>query len=179
MRSTGRLVSILGLISLAGCVSSGDPSAVRPLAIAPEAALASVNAFRQANDLPALRLDERLMAAARQQSDAMAARGRLDHDVAGRLTGRLDRAGYDWSATAENIGRGYRDYPAAMEGWIGSPEHRRNLLNPRVTEVGFAGSVDSRDGRNYWTQIFGAEREAMPSGVTASNAPAGGWWPPR
>ena len=170
------LVLAATLLALAGCVSKGDPSRIAPIAIEERAALGAVNDFRARNDLPPLQVDPRLTEAARDQSDAMAARGVMGHDVAGKLPNRLTRRGYAWSATAENIGRGYADYRAAMAGWIGSDSHRRNLLNPRVTHIGFAGTRDESGNRNYWTQIFGAER------ATAQAAPApvdGGWWPPR
>lgn len=164
------------LLALAGCVSKGDPSRIAPIAIEETAALGAVNDFRARNDLPPLRVDQRLSQAARDQSDAMASRGVMGHDVAGKLPGRLTRRGYAWSATAENLGRGYADYPAAMAGWIGSESHRRNLLNPRVTHVGFAGTRDESGNRNYWTQIFGAERATAPAGPQPA---PGGWWPPR
>lgn len=172
------LVLAATLLALAGCVSKGDPSRIAPIAIEETAALGAVNAFRAENDLPPLRVDARLTEAARDQSDAMASRGTMGHDVAGKLPGRLARRGYAWSATAENLGRGYADYPAAMAGWIGSESHRRNLLNPRVTHVGFAGTRDESGNRNYWTQIFGAERATAPAGAAPAPAP-GGWWPPR
>ncbi|MFD2236135.1 CAP domain-containing protein [Aureimonas populi] len=156
------------LLALQACASTGDPGAVRSIMFDRADALGQVNAFRRANGLSELSVDERLNRAAAEQSNAMAARDRMSHDVIGPLPRRLGAVGYDWAATAENLGRGYPSYSAAMEGWIGSPGHRRNLMNPNVTEVGFAAARDTRSGRPYWTQIFGAERpprtaEAFPS----------------
>ncbi|KAA0971149.1 CAP domain-containing protein [Aureimonas fodinaquatilis] len=161
-----RIFALAGVVLLSGCVSSGQQSATEPLPINRQAALASVNQFRAQNGLPPLRINSQLMAAAQVQSNAMAAQDRLDHNAGGRLPGRVAAAGYNWSTTAENIGRGYANYSAAMAGWIGSSGHRRNLLNPNVTEIGFAGARSVNGGRNYWTQVFAAPRQApQPGGV--------------
>lgn len=159
------VAALLGaLLSLSACLMPPAAGNVETLALDQTEALASANAFRAENDLPALSVDARLMAAARTQAETMAGQGVLDHDVGGKLPRRLAAAGYDWQAAAENIGRGYADYGAAMKGWIGSPRHRRNLLDPNVREIGFAGARSGRDGRNYWAQVFGAER-ARPAAV--------------
>ncbi|WP_052194758.1 CAP domain-containing protein [Aureimonas altamirensis] len=152
---------------LAGCAGpmAGGSNTVA-LPIADGAALASVNRFRAANGLPPLSIDGRLMQAARIQAEAMAASDTLSHTAGGRLPGRVSVAGYEWSTTAENIGRGYADYEAAMRGWIGSPGHRRNLLNPNIVHIGFAGARRADGGRNYWAQVFAAPRpEAAAGGV--------------
>lgn len=150
---------------LAGCTSVAPLGPTVPLPLDDSAALRSVNAFRARNGLPPLRIDGRLMQAARVQAAAMAASDRLDHAAGGRLTGRVTDAGYAWSTTAENIGRGYATFEAAMQGWIGSPGHRRNLLNPNITEIGFAGARSATGGRNYWAQVFAAPRAASGQGT--------------
>lgn len=150
--------------ALAGCagpMAGGSPT--MPLPIAQGAALASVNRFRAANGLPGLSVDGRLMQAARIQAEAMAASDSLSHNAGGRLPGRVSAAGYYWATTAENIGRGYADYEAAMRGWIGSPGHRRNLLNPNIVHIGFAGARSADGGRNYWAQVFAAPRPQAPA----------------
>lgn len=153
--------------ALAGCAGPlAGGSATIPLPIADGAALASANRFRAANGLPPLSIDGRLMQAARIQAEAMAASDSLSHTAGGRLPGRVAAAGYDWSTTAENIGRGYADYEAAMRGWIGSPGHRKNLLNPNIVHIGFAGARRADGGRNYWAQVFAAPRpDARSRGV--------------
>lgn len=107
--------------------------------------------------MPALRMEAHLMAAAAAQSAAMAKRGKMDHEVAGILPDRVRAAGYDWTTTAENIATSFRDYESAMAGWVASPGHRKNLLNPQVTEIGFAAARGA-DGKPYWTQIFARPR---------------------
>lgn len=143
------------LLTLAACASTPPAGPTEPIAFDRSAALASVNAFRAEHKLAPLAINDRLMRTAAAQSAAMATRDRMDHAVAGRLDGRIEKEGYRWSTIAENIGRTYATYPRAMAGWIASPHHRANLLNPNITEIGFAGAHTS-GGRNYWTQVFAA-----------------------
>lgn len=167
-------LSLLGfLLFLTACASTGDPAAVRPISFDRGAALSEVNAFRRANGLSALSLEPRLTNLAQEQSDAMAARAEMSHRVIGPLPRRLSAAGYDWAATAENLGLGYPNHAAAMHGWIGSAGHRRNLLNENVTHVGIAAARDARTGRPYWTQIFGAER---PERIVSAQDPSQWRW---
>jgi uncharacterized protein YkwD len=88
----------------------------------------------------------------------MATRGFFSHDdpERGGPDRRLTRAGIPWRAVAENIyrQRGYRDPVArAVEGWMRSPGHRQNILNPEYTHSG-TGVFISGDGTAYYTQIF-------------------------
>jgi len=72
---------------------------------------------------------------------------------------RVERAGYRYRSTAENIAAGQMKPEDAVAGWIKSPEHCANLMNPAYTEMGaaFAINAQSRMGV-YWTQDFGAPR---------------------
>jgi hypothetical protein len=58
---------------------------------------------------------------------------------------------------AENIAAGQGSPEAAMNSWMNSEGHRKNLLDPRAKEIGvghvFAGGT--RYG-HYWVQNFGA-----------------------
>ncbi len=169
-----RLALLFLAAFLSACATPVDTRRTESFAIGRSEALAIVNDFRARNGLAPVRIDEKLMQAAAWQTAAMAERGKLDHAAAGALPGRVQRFGYEWSAISENIGRNYSDYGAAMVGWINSPGHRRNLLNPKVTEIGFAGGRLRGGGPTYWTQIFGAPRE------TAVTPAAGGpmrWGP--
>jgi len=108
---------------------------------------------------PALATDSRLTAAARGHSDWMAETETMDHT--GRngtsFADRLLDEGYDFSAVAENIARGYADPAAVLAGWLESPGHCRNIMNPAFTHVG-SGVAAAADGALYWTQVFAAPR---------------------
>ncbi len=72
---------------------------------------------------------------------------------------RVERAGYRYRATGENIAGGQMNPEDAMAGWLKSPEHCANLMNPVFTEMGAAFAVNSKSGMGvYWAQAFGAPR---------------------
>lgn len=113
------------------------------------------NAERTARGVAPLRLDVRLNRAAQAHSDEQAARGAMSHTGAdGSSPGdRIDRTGYRWSRWAENVAAGYGSADAVVRGWMGSDGHRRNILNPQLTELGLGVAV-TPSGTPYWTQVF-------------------------
>jgi uncharacterized protein YkwD len=133
---------------------------VEPVAVDAGAAAQLVTAFRAANGLGPVGVDSRLMQAAATQAEAMGERDEMGHNVIGPLSRRVSAAGYDWGATAENLGAGYVSLEGAMQGWKDSPGHRKNLLNPRVSEIGVA-AVRTPAGskkRLYWALILAGPR---------------------
>lgn len=40
----------------------------------------------------------------------------------------------------ENVGWNYRSPAAQLEGWRASPDHDRNMLDPRVRKIGIGES---------------------------------------
>jgi len=72
---------------------------------------------------------------------------------------RVERAGYRFRSTGENIAGGQMKPEDAVAGWIKSPEHCANLMNPGFTEMGAAFAINSRSEMGvYWTQAFGTPR---------------------
>ncbi len=73
---------------------------------------------------------------------------------------RVERAGYRYRATGENIAAGTQMQAGdAVAGWIKSPGHCANLMNPDFTEMGAAFAVDRRSDMGiYWAQSFGKPR---------------------
>ncbi len=70
--------------------------------------------------------------------------------------------GYTGLGGYENIGRGYLSAQAAVEGWLDSPGHCKNLMNAEISEVGMAQAfaADSHYG-NYWVQNFGIDADTF------------------
>jgi uncharacterized protein YkwD len=61
----------------------------------------------------------------------------------------------------ENIAAGRPTAAATFQGWMNSPGHRANILNPHFTEVGFGYASSAKsEYRHYWVQVFG--RPATP-----------------
>ena len=119
-----------------------------------------VSAYRARNGLGPVGTDPRLNWVASAQSMAMAGRDRLSHNAGGSLPRRLSAGGYAWDAAAENIGAGYSSLGAAMQGWEVSAEHRKNLLNSHVTEIGVAAAAPPPGSRfrTYWTLVLATPR---------------------
>ncbi|GAA2350818.1 CAP domain-containing protein [Dactylosporangium salmoneum] len=114
------------------------------------------NNFRQANGCGALRVDSRLVAAARAHSTDMVTNNFFDHagSNGSSFVQREAAAGYTTGASAENIAWGYRTAQDVVNGWINSPGHRANMLNCSSVAVG-VGLAYKTDGTPYWTQDFG------------------------
>lgn len=75
----------------------------------------------------------------------------FDHNgINGSTPGtRLDAVGYKWNYYGENIATGNLDEQAVVLGWLNSPKHCRNMMDPAFTEIGI--------GRynNDWTMELG------------------------
>jgi uncharacterized protein YkwD len=119
--------------------------------------LALTNGERAKVGCAALRLDAGLATAARAHSLDMATTGVFGHPGSdGSDPGaRMQRAGYDTGAGwAENIARGQPNAAAVLAAWMGSPDHRSNILNCDFVALG-VGSARGGSGQLYWTQDFG------------------------
>ena len=83
------------------------------------------------------------------------------------FTERLSLNGAHFSAAAENIGYG-GDAETLQSGWMHSPPHRANLLNPVYTEMG-VGIVRSGDQlwatEDFATTVQGYSSEDFESAV--------------
>ena len=114
--------------------------------------VARTNAERIRAGCGTLRVDGRLAAAARAHSSDMVNRGYFEHDSpdGSSPADRVAAAGYtDYGG--ENIAWGQRSAAEVMSDWMGSPDHRRNILDCEFTIVGVG--LDPRG--MYWTQDFG------------------------
>ncbi len=106
---------------------------------AAEQLLAMANQSRAQAGAPPLVWDAALAAAARKHCQRMVAEGQIAHRYGGEpdVSERASLAGAHFGLIEENIAVG--SYPAQIhDGWMNSPGHRRNLLNPEVDRVGIA-----------------------------------------
>jgi len=98
-----------------------------------------VNRERAAQSLSALQWDNALFKAARRHALLMLNLNRLEHQFSSEpsLEDRLSETGARFTAIAENIAIGAN--PQTIHaGWMDSPGHRKNILNPQLTSVGIA-----------------------------------------
>jgi uncharacterized protein YkwD len=119
-----------------------------------------VNVERAKAGRAALKLSGRLAVAARGHSYDMALRHYFSHSSADGVSPeqRIRGSGIDYSEIGENIYM--EDYPdhgrlaeRALEGWLASPGHRKNMLSPVFNETG-VGLARAADGTTYVTQDF-------------------------
>lgn len=113
------------------------------------------------NAAPPLRWNPLLADASRLHSEDMARFSYFSHKGRDGSTPpqRVERAGYRYRITGENIAGGQMTPEDAVAGWIDSPRHCANLMNPAFTEMGVAVAVDRKSKLGvYWTQEFGTLR---------------------
>ncbi|RJF73907.1 hypothetical protein D3875_19690 [Deinococcus cavernae] len=70
---------------------------------------------------------------------------------------RISDTGYAWRTIGENIAAGQSTPESVVSGWLQSPGHCANIMNPAFKElsVGYAYNTSS-SYRYYWVQDFGA-----------------------
>jgi uncharacterized protein YkwD len=135
--------------SVALAAALAEPSAaasgqqpLQPGAYPPAAAqqlLALANQARAAAGVGPLKWDSALAAAALLHCERMVVEGPIAHRYSGEadLSVRAQNAGAHFSLIEENVAFG--SYVAGIhQGWLNSPGHRANLLNPEVDSVGIA-----------------------------------------
>ena len=150
-----------------------------------EQLFAMANQARSQNGAGPLKWDGALAEAARQHCLRMAAEGPISHRYGGEadLPDRAGQAGAHFSMVEENVALG--PTPAEIhDGWMHSPGHRSNLLNPEVDRIGIA--VVASRGELYAVQDFARDVEQLspsevetrvaalirPSGVAIVSDPA-------
>jgi uncharacterized protein YkwD len=107
--------------------------------------VATINSVRAAHLLPRLRVDRRLVRAARAHSRDMLRRQYFAH---GNFGDRMVRFRIRGRVFAENLvwGSGVMSPSDEVAQWLASPPHRANLLNPTLRRVGVATPVGSFGG---------------------------------
>jgi uncharacterized protein YkwD len=73
---------------------------------------------------------------------------------------RVQRAGYgSYRIIGENIAAGAMTPTEVTRGWLASPAHCENIMDPRFSEIGIAFAVNVATAEAvYWTQDFAAPR---------------------
>lgn len=99
----------------------------------------SLNRERTAQGLAPLQWDAALFKAARKHALLMLNLNQLEHQLPNEpgLEARLAEAGARFAIIAENIAIG-PDPQIIHAGWMHSPGHRKNILDPRLTSIGIA-----------------------------------------
>jgi uncharacterized protein YkwD len=150
-------------------VASGGPSRSQSLDLQATAAsiVDKTNRLRTEHGRDPLESAADLEEAAEYFADYMARTDEYGHMADGRQPSeRAQQHGYEYCIVAENIATHNRsdaqsEQAAAeqwVQGWIDSPEHRDNMLDPAVTEIGVAAAYSEQSGFYYAVQMFGRPR---------------------
>jgi uncharacterized protein YkwD len=139
------------------CANANTPTTSASQETMRTAVVCLINQQRTSRGLPALKTSQRLNRSAQEWTNAMVSSGGFDHgdDFSARITA----VGFRWSAAGENIATGFQTPSQVVTGWMGSPGHCRNILDPDYASVG-TGVVDRVVGPDHlgkatWTQDFG------------------------
>ncbi|GAA2882586.1 hypothetical protein Acy02nite_04830 [Actinoplanes cyaneus] len=166
---------VLGVVTVAGGlvtthVAAREPAVADPIAasrtavtaasVSPSPAspvqqqvLALVNHNRVRAGCSRVTVDRRLIVAANRHASYMARNNHFQHtsrkgqDPGQRVTG----AGYRWSLYRENLALGQDSPWEVVAGWMTSPEHRANILNCRLHQMGIGLAINAKRVP-YWVQ---------------------------
>jgi uncharacterized protein YkwD len=119
--------------------------------------LQQLNLIRTQHGLVPLRLNLELTEAADQHSREMGADGYFQHNSKDgtafwkRIQHFYGSAGYGYWSVGENLlwSSPDTDPQAALQLWMNSPEHRRNILTPRWRQIGIAAVHLASAGGTY------------------------------
>jgi uncharacterized protein YkwD len=104
-----------------------------------------------------LRISGVLADVARGHAADMAEHNYFDHkDLAGHSPAdRVRAAGYHEQLVGENIAYGPTSAEEVVQGWLDSPGHCENIMNPRFAEMGVAYAPGHRMRQGlYWVQLL-------------------------
>jgi uncharacterized protein YkwD len=125
------------------------------------------NRLRQQQGLNKLESSPKLTDAARYFAGFMATESKYGHQADGNTPAdRVSLFDYNYCLVAENIA--FHELPRDVDsqelarrlvsGWEESEPHRRNMVDPDLTEIGVAVSFRESNQRYYGVQLFGRPR---------------------
>ena len=154
-----RAISILAVTLLPAMAAMPSSPKARGT-VAEQYLFSAANAEREQRGLPPLKWDETLHRAAQRHAGEMAARESISHQYPGELdlAGRGHISGAKFTVISENVAEAW-NAPTIHDAWMHSPDHRANLLDPRVNSVGI--SVVRRGEQLYAVEDFDRSVESL------------------
>jgi uncharacterized protein YkwD len=110
---------------------------------------------------PPVKLSEALAGVAFGHADDMARHNYFEHeDRTGRSPAdRVRAVGYQEKLVGENIAYGPKSADEVVQGWLDSPGHCENIMNPRFAEMGIAYAAGHVLRRGlFWVQLLAAPK---------------------
>ena len=180
-RSDAQTLTWVGVSTIASQKRAArDPLPARAdLSEASKLVVAATNAFRQTEKLAAVEPNPQLLKAARYYADFMARTEKYGHHADGSAPAdRATKFGYDYCIISENVAYqfssvGFSTQQLAQrlfDGWKNSPEHRKNMLDPNVTDTAIAVAHSANTGHYYSVQLFGRPKSQTIQFSVANHA---------
>lgn len=152
VRRTATLVTALLLaVGLVLAPAPGVAGSKKAAAKYADDAHAATNQVRAKRDMITLGKNACLRTRAREQAQRMAREGDLSHQSLSAVAAKC-RLGY----VGENVAYGFGSGRAVVRGWMKSPGHRENIVNPNFRVMGIAAV--RRDNTWWVAQVFGRPR---------------------
>jgi uncharacterized protein YkwD len=132
-----------------------------------EGVIKYTNLQREKNNLPPLIVNSFLNSSAQLKVQDMFDQQYFEHvsPDGQNIEDLANQAGYEFIIIGENLALGnFLNDEDLVEGWMNSPGHRANILNPRYTQIGIAVLKASYQGKTTWmaVQHFGLPLSACP-----------------
>lgn len=163
---------ILGLMCVTSLVRAPHATAAasRSDSAAAELLVRKLNAERAKRGLSQLVVSPGLSTVAQRWSEYQRSKDQMSHNP--RTKYQIPKG---WSRWGENVAwaSGYASNASAIHvGWMESPPHRANMLQPQYTHIGI-GFASSPDGTAYATQVFGTYPPAARTKASALSSTRG------
>lgn len=160
--SLGFIVNIL--LGSAGSVLGSQSD------LSSDSLLISTNQARADSEELPLHRNSQLSAAAQAKADDMVARNYWSHNTPdGKQPWTFVAAtGYNYQTAGENLAYGFANANDVIKGWMGSTEHRANVLNMGYQDVGF-GVASSPNFNGTGPEVVVVAMYAQPNTGAVSN----------
>jgi uncharacterized protein YkwD len=140
--------------------------------------LADTNTQRINNGVGSLSLNSKLNAAAQAKANDMASRNYWSHNTPEGNPPWIfvNSQGYSYQKLGENLAAGFSSEQDTINGWMASPPHKENLLDPAFVDVGFgyannANYTSAGGGPMTIVVAFYGKPASAPAPVAKHTAP--------
>lgn len=129
-----------------------------------------LNQQRAAEDITGLSFNTKLIEAAEFKARDMIEKDYFAHKSPEGVMAWdfIEQAGYEYSVAGENLAIGFLDSSEVHKAWNNSPLHKRNLLDPRFTDIGVAVVTGDFKGKTTTVVVQIFARPAYPVPVAAA-----------
>jgi uncharacterized protein YkwD len=167
---------VLGSVYVAPASAKVAPASAKVAPASAQAPLQATRALQLVNEVrargarcgdrsfgpaPPVRLSQTLGGVAFGHADDMAKHNYFEHeDLTGRSPAdRVRAVGYQEKLVGENIAYGPKSAEEVVQGWLDSPGHCENIMDPRFAEMGIAYAAGQASRRGlFWVQLLVAPK---------------------